>query len=108
MSLTTGQGVSQNLEDAQTLALLLSVTTIKCHAEEQHSSLILDAIECSLLLYYHIHHKQAERITATGEAFNKYMLNAKPLAVYARYYLLWALNKFPGISKNTPITSHLY
>jgi 2-polyprenyl-6-methoxyphenol hydroxylase-like FAD-dependent oxidoreductase len=108
MSPTTGQGVSQNLEDAQTLALLLSVTTTKCHAEEQHGSLIPDAIERSLLLYYHIRHERAERIAATGEAFDKHMLNAKPLAVYARYCLLWALNKFPGISKNIPVTSRLY
>jgi hypothetical protein len=108
MLLTTRQGVSQNLEDVQTLTLLLSVITIKCHAEEQHGSLILDTIKCSLLLYYYIHYKEAERITATGKAFNKYILNIKPLAVYARYYLLWALNKFPGISKNIPIISYLY
>lgn len=108
MSPTTGQGVSQNLEDAQTLALLLSVTTTKCHAEEQYGSLIPDAIERSLLLYYHIRHERAERIAARGEAFDKHMLNAKPLAVYARSCLLWALNKFPGISKNIPVTSCLY
>jgi 2-polyprenyl-6-methoxyphenol hydroxylase-like FAD-dependent oxidoreductase len=108
MSPTTGQGVSQNLEDAQTLALLLSMTTTKCHAEEQHGSLIPDSIERSLLLYYHIRHERVEKIAAAGEAFDKHMLNARPLAVYARYCLLWALNKFPGISKNISLTSCLY
>jgi 2-polyprenyl-6-methoxyphenol hydroxylase-like FAD-dependent oxidoreductase len=99
MSPTTGQGVSQNLEDAQTLALLLSVTTTKCHAEEKNGSLTPDAIDRSLLLYYHIRHERVERIAATGEAFGRHMLNANPLAVYVGYCLLWALNKFTGISK---------
>ncbi|KAG2001034.1 hypothetical protein GB937_010576 [Aspergillus fischeri] len=53
----------------------------------------------SLSLYYHIRHERVETIAARGEAFDKNMLNAKPLAVYVRYCLLWALNKFPGISK---------
>jgi 2-polyprenyl-6-methoxyphenol hydroxylase-like FAD-dependent oxidoreductase len=55
---TAGQGVSQDLEDAQTgLILLLSATIAKCHAGEQHGSLIPNAIERSLLLYYYIRHE---------------------------------------------------
>jgi 2-polyprenyl-6-methoxyphenol hydroxylase-like FAD-dependent oxidoreductase len=99
MSPTTGQGVSQNLEDAQTLALLLSVTTVRCYAEEQNGSLTSDAIDRSLLLYYHIRHERVERIAATGEALDKHMLNSKRPAVYVSYCLLWMLNKCPGICK---------
>jgi 2-polyprenyl-6-methoxyphenol hydroxylase-like FAD-dependent oxidoreductase len=99
ISPTIGQGVSQNLEDAQTLALLLSVTTVRCYAEEQNGSLISDAIDRSLLLYYHIRHERVERIAATGEALDQHLLNAESLAIYVRYCLLWAINKCPGISK---------
>jgi 2-polyprenyl-6-methoxyphenol hydroxylase-like FAD-dependent oxidoreductase len=99
MSPITGQGASQSLEDAQTLALLLSSMMRKFHANEVNSNSWSTTIERTLSLYYDMRHRRVEEIAAVGRALDKRMLKTQPLAEYIRYALFRAINRFPYISE---------
>jgi 2-polyprenyl-6-methoxyphenol hydroxylase-like FAD-dependent oxidoreductase len=99
MSPITGQGASQSLEDAQTLALLLSNMMRKFHADEVNSNSWSTTIERTLSLYYDMRHRRVEEIAAVGRALDKRMLKTQPLAEYIRYALFRAVNSFPYISE---------
>lgn len=99
MSPITGQGASQSLEDAQTLALLLMNMVRKFHADEANSDSLSTTIERTLATYYDMRHRRVERIAAVGSALDKRMLKTQPLAEYIRYALFQAINSFPNISE---------
>ncbi|KAK9640468.1 hypothetical protein V6Z98_001649 [Aspergillus fumigatus] len=99
MSPITGQGASQSLEDAQTLALLLMNMVRKFHADEANSDSLSTTIERTLATYYDMRHRRVERIAAVGSALDKRMLKTQPLAEYIRYALFQAINSFPNITR---------
>jgi 2-polyprenyl-6-methoxyphenol hydroxylase-like FAD-dependent oxidoreductase len=99
MSPITGQGASQNLEDAQTLTLLLRSMIRKFHADGVDSDSLSTTIERTLSLYYDMRRRRVEEIAAVGRALDTSMLKTQPLAEYIRYALFRAINSFPYISE---------
>jgi hypothetical protein len=97
MSPITGQGASQSLEDAQTLALLLRNMIRKFPADEVNSNSLSITIERTLSTYYDIRHRRVERIAAVGSALDESMLKTQPLAEYIRYTLFRAIDSLPII-----------
>jgi 2-polyprenyl-6-methoxyphenol hydroxylase-like FAD-dependent oxidoreductase len=107
MSPITGQGASQSLEDAQTLALVLRNMIRKFHADELNSNSLSTTIERTLSTYYDIRHRRVERIAAVGSALDKRMLKTQPLAEHIRYTLFRAIDSFPIISELHIVTAQL-
>ncbi|KAF7184138.1 hypothetical protein CNMCM7691_004697 [Aspergillus felis] len=98
MSPITGQGASQSLEDAQTLALLLRNMIRKFHADEVNRDSLSTSVERTLSMYYDMRHRRVEEIAALGSALDKqHMLKTHPLAECIRYALFRTINSFPYI-----------
>ncbi|KAF2734229.1 FAD/NAD(P)-binding domain-containing protein [Polyplosphaeria fusca] len=94
---TTGQGASQGLEDAQTLALLLAnmLSTPTEAIAEQES----EAVDVAIKLFYEIRAPRVEEIVKRGKKMSGRKADVGTLAEYMMYCFLWLMMKLPSIGK---------
>lgn len=95
---TSGQGASQSIEDAQTLALLLSHFAPKAYDSGEQLA-VAEAVDTSAKVLYDI---RSTRIKEISERSKKMDGGKKTLSTpeeYVLYFFLWLMGKFPVIGK---------
>ncbi|KAM7184093.1 hypothetical protein V8F33_013196 [Rhypophila sp. PSN 637] len=107
LSPTTGQGASQALEDAQTLALLLAETLKKAYLEndaEVHEDASVEgkekaALALTLQLFYQIRHGRVAAIRERGKKMDRGKNNMSVVEEYAMYCFFKLMMLFTPIAK---------
>jgi len=101
MSPTTGQGASQGLEDAQTLALLLAETLQKRYEDTDHfdSSREAEAVALAVKLFYKIRQPRVAKIVAHGKRIDSGKTKMSKVMMYIMCLFLWLVNRFQSLGK---------
>lgn len=104
MSPTTGQGVSQALEDAQTLALLLAETLKRAYAAGSTGTSWAgeerEAAAHTLKLFSEIRQPRVGAIAERGRKMDQGKRDVSMFEEYAMYCFLWVVNHFPSLGKH--------
>lgn len=93
---TTGQGAAQALEDAETLALLLSGCMLRS-ADGRFTE--QEALAIAMRLLYEIRNPRVRRIALDSRTMERRKKNAGTLRIYARYWLMWATAKWAWLGE---------
>jgi 2-polyprenyl-6-methoxyphenol hydroxylase-like FAD-dependent oxidoreductase len=100
MDPTTGQGASQALEDAQTLALLLAgrlmenkMTQLQTQNEEKAG------IALAIKHYHKIRSPRVQEIVERGKKISGSKANIGVVAEYSMYFFLWMMMRYPAIGE---------
>jgi 2-polyprenyl-6-methoxyphenol hydroxylase-like FAD-dependent oxidoreductase len=92
MDPTTGQGASQALEDAQTLALVLGGLEQGGNMDSQH-------VDIGINLFHKIRAPRVAAIVERGKKIAGRKANVGVVKEYFMYYFLWLMIRFPAIGK---------
>ncbi|KAH8725065.1 hypothetical protein GQ44DRAFT_772467 [Phaeosphaeriaceae sp. PMI808] len=95
MDPTTGQGASQALEDAQTLALLLA-RLVQGENDEVENR---ENVNIGIKLFYQIRAPRIHAIVERGKKFAGKKANVGVVKEYFMYCFLWLMMSFPAIGK---------
>ena len=98
MDPTTGQGASQALEDAQTLALLLAAL-LKENEMTQTQNEEKAGIALAIKHYYKIRSPRVQEIVERGKKISGSKANVGFVAEYSMYFLLWMMMRYPAIGE---------
>lgn len=94
---TTGQGASQAMEDAQTLALLLAeILDVERYGCSQPKWAINQAIG----MYFQIRSPRVHRIAERGRKLAGSKASVGIVKEYVTYLFLWLLMKFPSLGES--------
>ncbi|KAF2840930.1 FAD binding domain protein [Patellaria atrata CBS 101060] len=88
---TSGQGVSQGLEDSQTLALLLAHYLSDASLNEE------DVLKCTAKAMYDIRHPRVTSIAKQARKIDGKKMNQGVFIEYMVYFILWFVPKWPTL-----------
>lgn len=95
---TSGQGASQSIEDAQTLALLLSHYAPKA-SESADGPSVREAVETCAKALYDVRSKRVKEIVDRAEKMDVGKRNLSVVEEYFIYFFLWVMGKVPVVGK---------